>query len=68
MRPSNPALEAYRFWLCTSTAVSEQVALVRWPAGERFQRHRHFGGEHLPCTEEETLIWVKVGHLPESEV
>lgn len=72
---------------------SEQVALVRWPAGERFQEHRHVGGEeiyvisgelkdehgsypagswirsphlsqHFPFTEEETLIWVKVGHLP----
>ena len=72
---------------------SEQVALVRWPAGERFQEHAHFGGEeiyvingelkdeqgrypagtwirsphlskHFPYTEEETLIWVKVGHLP----
>lgn len=71
----------------------EQVALVRWPAGERFQSHRHFGGEeifvisgefcdefgrypagswirsphmsqHHPYVEEETLIWVKVGHLP----
>lgn len=71
---------------------SEQVALVRWPAGERFQQHRHFGGEeiyvisgefkdeygsypagswirsphlseHFPFVEEETLIWVKVGHL-----
>ena len=73
---------------------SEQVALVRWPAGERFQPHRHFGGEeifvisgalqdeygcypagtwlrsphlsqHCPFAEEPTLIWVKVGHLPE---
>lgn len=72
---------------------TEQVALVRWPAGERFQPHRHFGGEeiyvisgelqdehgsypegtwirsphmseHFPFAEQETLIWVKVGHLP----
>jgi anti-sigma factor ChrR (cupin superfamily) len=72
---------------------TEQVALVRWPAGERFQDHAHFGGEeiyvisgelrdehgvypagtwirsphlsrHHPWAEEETLIWVKVGHLP----
>ena len=71
---------------------SEQVALVRWPAGEHFQAHTHFGGEeiyvisgelkdehgsypqatwirsphlskHLPFAEEDTLIWVKVGHL-----
>jgi anti-sigma factor ChrR (cupin superfamily) len=71
---------------------SEQVALVRWPAGEHFEDHRHFGGEeiyvikgqlrdehgsyragtwirsphlsrHFPYVDEETLIWVKVGHL-----
>lgn len=71
----------------------EHVALVKWPAGERFQPHRHFGGEeilvlsgefkdefgsypagswlrsphlsqHYPFVDEETLIWVKVGHLP----
>jgi anti-sigma factor ChrR (cupin superfamily) len=73
---------------------AEQVALVRWPTGEHFQQHSHFGGEeiyvisgelkdehggypagtwirsphlskHFPYVEEETLIWVKVGHLPE---
>jgi len=72
---------------------SEQVALVRWPAGERFQVHSHFGGEeiyvisgelrdehgsypqgtwirsphtsqHKPYVDKDTLIWVKVGHLP----
>jgi anti-sigma factor ChrR (cupin superfamily) len=72
---------------------SEQVALVRWPAGERFQAHTHFSGEeiyvisgefkdehgsypkgswirsphlskHHPFVEQDTLIWVKVGHLP----
>tara|TARA_B110000503_G_scaffold63672_3_gene100481 strand:+ start:26458 stop:27108 length:651 start_codon:yes stop_codon:yes gene_type:complete len=72
----------------------EQVALVRWPAGERFQAHTHFSGEeiyvisgelrdengrypqgtwirsphmsqHHPFVEEDTLIWVKVGHLPQ---
>lgn len=26
---------------------SEQVALVRWPAGEHFQPHTHFGGEEI---------------------
>ncbi|MCH8500140.1 MAG: cupin domain-containing protein [Marinobacter sp.] len=70
----------------------EQVALVKWPAGERFLPHRHFGGEeilvlsgtfrdehgaypagtwirsphlsqHHPYVEEETVIWVKTGHL-----
>ena len=25
----------------------EHVALVRWPAGERFQPHTHFGGEEI---------------------
>lgn len=72
---------------------SEQVALVRWPAGEQFNEHSHFGGEeiyviegelidemgrypagtwirsphlskHCPYVEVDTLIWVKVGHLP----
>lgn len=70
----------------------ENTALVKWPAGEVFQPHRHFGGEeiyvisgtfkdehgsypagtwlrsphlseHHPYVDEETLIWVKVGHL-----
>jgi anti-sigma factor ChrR (cupin superfamily) len=73
--------------------LGESVALVKWPAGEKFQPHRHFGGEeilvlsgtfqdehgvypagtwlrsphmsaHYPFVEEETVIWVKVGHLP----
>ncbi|MFV8570722.1 cupin domain-containing protein [Marinobacter sp. SBS5] len=71
----------------------EHVALVKWPANEVFQPHRHFGGEeilvlsgefcdeqgryskgtwmrsphmsqHHPFVEEETVIWVKTGHLP----
>ncbi|MBD1389194.1 cupin domain-containing protein [Neiella sp. HB171785] len=71
----------------------EHVALVKWPAGEVFQPHRHFGGEeilvlsgefcdeygkypagtwmrsphqsqHHPYVEQETVIWVKTGHLP----
>jgi anti-sigma factor ChrR (cupin superfamily) len=70
----------------------EHVALVRWPANERFQAHTHVGGEeiyvidgefidehgrypagswirsphmsvHNPWVEDETLIWVKTGHL-----
>jgi anti-sigma factor ChrR (cupin superfamily) len=70
----------------------EHVALVKWPAGERFQPHSHFGGEeilvlcgefrdeygfypsgtwirsphlseHYPYVEQETIIWVKTGHL-----
>ena len=73
----------------------ESTALVRWPAGEKFQPHQHFGGEeiyvisgefidefgrypagtwlrsphgsqHFPYVEEDTVIWVKVGHLPVS--
>lgn len=71
----------------------EHVALVKWPGGERFQPHTHFGGEeilvlsgtfrdefgdypagtwlrnphmskHHPFVDEETVILVKVGHLP----
>lgn len=71
----------------------EHVALVRWPAGERFDRHVHVGGEeifvidgefideygrypagtwirsphmstHRPRVEQDTVIWVKTGHLP----
>ncbi|MCL1058624.1 cupin domain-containing protein [Shewanella gelidimarina] len=70
----------------------EHVALVKWPAGERFQAHRHFGGEeifvisgefndehgaypqytwlrsphmseHFPFVEQDTIIFVKTGHL-----
>ena len=70
------------------------TALVHWPAGERFIRHQHWGGEeifvlsgtfrdehgtypkgtwiqsphlstHHPFVEEETVIFVKTGHLPE---
>lgn len=73
---------------------SENVALVKWPAGEMFKPHRHVGGEeilvlsgefidehgrypagswlrsppmstHHPRVEQETVIWVKTGHLPE---
>jgi anti-sigma factor ChrR (cupin superfamily) len=71
---------------------TEHVALVKWPAGEHFQAHRHYGGEeilvlsgefidehgrypagswirsphgsvHQPWVEQETVIWVKTGHL-----
>jgi len=71
----------------------QHTALVKWPANERFQPHKHFGGEeilvlsgkfidehghypqgtwlrsphmseHWPWVEEETVILVKVGHLP----
>lgn len=71
----------------------ESTALVKWPAGEHFLTHQHFGGEeilvlsgcfmdehgeypalswirsphrsvHNPFVKEETVIWVKTGHLP----
>ncbi|PMO44883.1 MULTISPECIES: cupin domain-containing protein [Vibrio] len=71
----------------------EHVALVKWLKGEKFQPHRHFGGEeifvlsgefndelghypqhtwlrnphmseHFPFVDQETIIWVKTGHLP----
>lgn len=71
----------------------ENTALVKWPKGEVFQPHTHFGGEeifvlsgtfkdehdtypkgtwlrsphlssHHPYVDEETVIWVKTGHLP----
>jgi anti-sigma factor ChrR (cupin superfamily) len=73
--------------------LGEHTALVKWPANEVFQPHKHFGGEevfvlsgtfkdehgsypkhnwirsphlskHHPWVEEETVIWVKTGHLP----
>ncbi|AWB65811.1 cupin [Saccharobesus litoralis] len=72
---------------------AEQVALVKWPAGERFKARQHFAGEeiyvisgefidelgrypagtwlrsphgsqHCPYVEQDTIIWVKTGHLP----
>ncbi|MFL7026098.1 cupin domain-containing protein [Enterovibrio norvegicus] len=71
----------------------EQVALIRWPAGQHFFSISHFCGEEVfvlsgeyrdefghyrpgtwirnphmfeynPYAEEDTLLWVKVGHLP----
>jgi anti-sigma factor ChrR (cupin superfamily) len=70
----------------------EHAALVKWPAGEQSQPHRHLGGEeifvlsgelkdehgtyprgawlrsphmseHSPSVEQDTVIWVKTGHL-----
>ena len=72
---------------------TEHAALVKWPAGEKFTPHQHWGGEevfvisgefidehgrypagswlrsphlssHHPYVEEETIIFVKTGHLP----
>ncbi|UZE97412.1 cupin domain-containing protein [Alkalimarinus alittae] len=71
----------------------EHAALVKWPANEVFQPHKHFGGEeilvlsgefcdehgrypantwlrsphqsqHHPYVDQETVIFVKTGHLP----
>jgi anti-sigma factor ChrR (cupin superfamily) len=71
---------------------TEGTALVKWPKGEKFIKHSHFGGEeilvlsgifkdehgeypkgtwlrskhlssHHPWVDEETLIFVKTGHL-----
>ena len=71
----------------------ENTALVKWPAGEHFLPHQHYGGEeflvlsgcfmdeqgeypalswvrnphlseHHPFVKEDTVIWVKTGHLP----
>ncbi|WP_407333754.1 cupin domain-containing protein [Enterovibrio sp. 27052020O] len=71
----------------------EQVAMIRWPAGQHFFSISHFCGEEIlvlsgeyrdeygkypagtwirnphmfeynPFAEEDTLLWVKVGHLP----
>lgn len=70
----------------------EQTALVKWPKGERFISHKHWGGEevlvlegvfkdehadyptgswirsphlseHFPYVDEETIIFVKTGHI-----
>lgn len=72
---------------------TQHTALVKWPKGEVFKPHTHFGGEeilvlsgefidengryptgtwlrsphmsqHHPFVEHETVILVKVGHLP----
>jgi anti-sigma factor ChrR (cupin superfamily) len=71
---------------------TESSALVKWPKGEKFLEHQHFGGEeifvlngefidehgkypkgtwirsphlsiHHPYVDEETIIYVKTGHL-----
>ncbi|NCF19281.1 MAG: cupin [Haliea sp.] len=50
----------------------EQVALVHWPAGERFQEHSHFGGEEIYVISGElkdehgsypTGTWIRSPHL-----
>ncbi len=53
---------------------SEQVALVRWPAGEHFQAHSHFGGEEIYVISGELMdehgcypqgTWIRSPHLSE---
>ena len=53
---------------------SEQVALVRWPAGEHFQAHSHFGGEEIYVISGELKdehgsypqgTWIRSPHLSE---
>ena len=49
----------------------ENVALVRWPEGERFQPHRHYGGEEILVLEGELVdehgrypagTWIRSPH------
>lgn len=76
---------------------TENVALVKWPKGEHFIRHSHYGGEeiyvlkgefidehgrypegtwirsphlssHDPFVENETIIFVKTGHLNSNSI
>lgn len=87
-RPGHGNLEVYPL----HSFGQRGTALVKWPKGERFVMHTHFGGEeifvisgtfkdehgeypagtwlrsphmsaHHPWVEEETLIFVKTGHL-----
>jgi len=41
---------------------NESTALVKWPAGERFQPHTHFGGEEIFVVEGEFID--ELGHYP----
>jgi anti-sigma factor ChrR (cupin superfamily) len=52
----------------------EHTALVKWPAGERFQPHRHFGGEEILVLEGEFRdehgaypkhTWLRSPHMSE---
>lgn len=53
---------------------TQHTALVKWPAGERFKPHRHFGGEEILVLSGEfkdehgsypTLTWLRSPHLSE---
>ena len=50
----------------------ESVALVKWPAGERFQPHTHFGGEEILVIQGEFIdehgrypagSWIRSPHM-----
>ncbi|PKH04379.1 cupin [Psychromonas sp. MB-3u-54] len=52
----------------------ESTALVKWPKGEHFQRHRHFGGEEIFVISGEFIdeygrypqgTWLRSPHLSE---
>jgi anti-sigma factor ChrR (cupin superfamily) len=52
----------------------ESTALVMWPEGERFQRHKHFGGEEIFVISGELIdehgrypqgSWIRSPHLSE---
>jgi len=52
----------------------EHVALVKWPANERFAAHRHFGGEEVLVLSGEFIdehgrypqgCWLRSPHLSE---
>jgi anti-sigma factor ChrR (cupin superfamily) len=52
----------------------ESTALVKWPKGERFQLHRHFGGEEVFVIKGEFIdeygrypqgTWIRSPHLSE---
>lgn len=52
----------------------ESTALVKWPKGERFQPHRHFGGEEIFVISGEFIdehgrypqgTWIRSPHLSE---
>ena len=87
-RPGYGHLEVYPL----HSFQTQGTALVKWPEGERFVSHTHFGGEeilvlsgtfkdqfgeypagtwirsphlssHFPFVDEETVIFVKTGHL-----
>lgn len=55
---------------------TESVALVKWPAGEHFQQHTHFGGEEIYVISGEfidehgrypTGTWLRSPHLSQHD-